>query len=369
VPHRSCQNHFLRDLAKPTLEKDSRAKVQMRKKVRGLRDIEREVLEQRRERAAGQDQDQTQVETKQEAASISAPVAAPPADPATDQGTCSVEAAGQVGVVVPCAAAEQEGTSQGDAETPASGEGAEQVVLDYCAAMRGILNDDQGGPLQPPGLCMAEALTEVRESLQRCLDADKPGPAHGQLEKLAGCIDSGLGSVKAEQEEVRRQVGEIARVWATLDQESGSRKERRADYEKLLREFAAKEDDFSAHLARMMSDWEPGLFLGPRAKKGEKGLRDNLELERWFRKPKRHERKIHGRRYAGVRIVQEGPTLVLVLDAPDAHPAPFSAEELLPFWPAEEPVEQQEALHRRKIMRQARSKKTKCPPQRLGDKV
>ena len=34
VPHRSCDNHFLRDLAKPVLEADSHAKVQMRKKVR-----------------------------------------------------------------------------------------------------------------------------------------------------------------------------------------------------------------------------------------------------------------------------------------------------------------------------------------------
>src|SRR5262249_17856075 len=42
--HRYCVNHFLRDLAKPTLEMDSHAKVQMRKKVRGLRDIERAVL-------------------------------------------------------------------------------------------------------------------------------------------------------------------------------------------------------------------------------------------------------------------------------------------------------------------------------------
>ena len=40
TPHRYCQNHFLRDLAKPVLEQDSHAKVQMRKKVRGLRDIE-----------------------------------------------------------------------------------------------------------------------------------------------------------------------------------------------------------------------------------------------------------------------------------------------------------------------------------------
>ena len=43
VPHRYCANHFLRDLAKPVLEADSHAKVRMRKKVRGLRGIERSV--------------------------------------------------------------------------------------------------------------------------------------------------------------------------------------------------------------------------------------------------------------------------------------------------------------------------------------
>ena len=49
------------------------------------------------------------------------------------------------------------------------------VVLDYCAAVRGILNDGQGGPLQPPGLRMAEALGEVQESIQRNLAAKKGG--------------------------------------------------------------------------------------------------------------------------------------------------------------------------------------------------
>ena len=44
VPHRYCDNHFLRDLAKPVLEVDSHAKVQMRRKVRGLRKIEQAVL-------------------------------------------------------------------------------------------------------------------------------------------------------------------------------------------------------------------------------------------------------------------------------------------------------------------------------------
>jgi hypothetical protein len=49
------------------------------------------------------------------------------------------------------------------------------VVLDYCAAVRGILNDDRGGPLHPPGLRMAEALDEVEASIERNLEAKKGG--------------------------------------------------------------------------------------------------------------------------------------------------------------------------------------------------
>lgn len=112
VPHRYCANHFLRDLAKPMLEADSHAKVQMRQKVRGLRTIERAVL------------------------------------------------------------AEQ---AQAKGEGRAAPAGTD-VVLDYCTATRGILNDDQGGPLQPPGERMALALSEVRQSLQRSLEAKKGGP-------------------------------------------------------------------------------------------------------------------------------------------------------------------------------------------------
>ena len=106
VPHRYCENHFLRDLAQPVLEADSKAKVAMRRKVRGLRNIERDVLAEGPEKA----------------------------------------------------------------ETDGNG-----VVLDYCAAVRGVLNDDHGGPLQPPGLKMAEALGEIQSSLQRNLEAKKGG--------------------------------------------------------------------------------------------------------------------------------------------------------------------------------------------------
>ena len=86
-------------------------------------------------------------------------------------------------------------------------------------------------------------------------------------------------------------------------------------------------------------------------------IKDNLDLERWFRLPKSHERRIHGRRHAGIRIVQDGPTLVLALDAHAAHPGPFTADDLLPYRTAREPPCQREALNRRKIMKKARSKK------------
>jgi len=54
-------------------------------------------------------------------------------------------------------------------ERPNAGE----VVLDYWTAVRGILNDDQGGPLHPCGVRMAAALGDVRQSLERSLAAEK----------------------------------------------------------------------------------------------------------------------------------------------------------------------------------------------------
>ena len=44
VPHRYCANHFLRDVAKPVLDADSRAQGADAAHRPGLRAIEREVL-------------------------------------------------------------------------------------------------------------------------------------------------------------------------------------------------------------------------------------------------------------------------------------------------------------------------------------
>lgn len=128
VPHRDCDNHFLRDVAKPVLEADSHAKVQMRKKVRGLRKIEQAVLEQQKAQAS---------------------------EPLGDDDAAAIA------TVMPT----------NPQASPV--DSASTVVLDYCTAVRGILNDDQGGPLRPPGLRMADALDQVRASIQRNLDAKK----------------------------------------------------------------------------------------------------------------------------------------------------------------------------------------------------
>ena len=173
---------------------------------------------------------------------------------------------------------------------------------------------------------------------------------------MAGCIASGLEGVREPQEIIREYVGVIAEVAATLEPGTEDITERQEQFEALIDRFEATADPIRHGMAAVMLSFLDGLFVGEEA---YETIRDNLELERWFRLPKGHERRIHGRRHAGVRIVIEGATLVHALDAHAAHPEPFTAEDLLPYRTAQEPPSQSEALNRRKIMRKARSKKTR----------
>ena len=118
--------------------------------------------------------------------------------------------------------------------------------------------------------------------------------------------------------------------------------------------LGAEADPIRRRMSAVMKSFEPGLFVGGDAPDLPS---DNLDLERWFRQPKGHERRIHGHRHAGVRIVQEGPTLLLALDAHLAHPGPFDGHDLRRYGKARPPGHQSESIHRRKVMRKARSKK------------
>jgi len=177
TPHRYCQHHFMRDLAKPVLEMDSRAKVKMRRKVRGWRAIERRVLEERRPTTVPESTAQPE-----RAKTPSIPRADPPA----------VAAPPMAAMPEPCASSDR-GMHRPDGALDATGvrgageaeveDEVGEVVLGYCAAVRGMLNDSQGGPLHPPGLRMREALQDVRDSLDRRLQEKKGG-----LQSRCSCV-------------------------------------------------------------------------------------------------------------------------------------------------------------------------------------
>ncbi len=177
------------------------------------------------------------------------------------------------------------------------------------------------------------------------------------MSRLAACIGRGLDLVRPEQEAIRDHVETIHEVAATLDPRGRRSARRRSEFDAILVRLGGDDDPISEHMASLMRSFRPGLFVG-----GDRmgDVQDNLDLERWFRLPKGHERRIHGRRHAGVRIVQEGPTMMLALDAHATHPEPFGVEDLLPYRSAQEPPCQRQAIHRRTIMRKARSK-TKRP--------
>jgi len=120
----------------------------------------------------------------------------------------------------------------------------------------------------------------------------------------------------------------------------------------LRAQLRESDDLIQQQMGRVMASFQPGLFVGPDAEL----VQDNLSLERWFRLPKGHERHIPRHRHAGVRLVQEGPTLALALDAHLRHPGPLMIAELLPYLHAQPPASQHQAITRRKIMRRARSR-------------
>ena len=300
VPHRYCENHFFRDLAKPVLDLDSTAKTKMRAKIRGLRTLEREILKTR-------------------------------------------EAATR-----PSSA----GRKQKSSLAGTSGD----VVLDYCSAVRGILNDNHGGPAHPAGLRMLEALGDVQKSLSRVASSGKAGPAIDRLARLKGFIDRGVADQRQSFTRVRQYTRQVRDVMKLLTAEEGlPLRERKSQFAAKLAEFQRRQNDgVYIHFAKVMASFRPGLFAGGKLSNYP---RDNLDLERWFRCPKSHERRIHGHRHAGVRIVREGPTLLPTLDAHVSHPGVFSRADLFPFRFASAPPSQVAAQHRHVIMRQSRSKK------------
>jgi len=143
------------------------------------------------------------------------------------------------------------------------------------------------------------------------------GPTHARFTRVAGDIERGLRAVHDAQAALRPHVAEGWALQATLAPDRGRAAARQA-------QLPASDDPTRQHLGHVMARFAPGRFVGG----ADADLpQDTLDLERWFRQPKGHERRIHGHRHAGVRLVPEGPTLLRALDAHIAHPQPFTAAE------------------------------------------
>ena len=306
VPHRYCENHFFRDLAKPVLNIDSTAKKKMRAKIRGLRSLEREVLEARQA---------DKVKSNSESCSPVAP----------------------------------------ETMTSLSGEGGD-VVLDYCSVVRGILNDNHGGPYHPPGVRMVDALADVQQSLERISSSGKVGPAFLLLDRLKGFIDRGVADQQDAFSRVRSYTAQVRAVMDIMNVKDGSSlAEREPLFTAKIAELQSiANDTIYAAMAKVMISFQAGLFAGAELTGYP---RDNLDLERWFRSPKSHERRVHGHHHAGIRIVREGPTLIPTLDAHAHHQGVFTREDLSRFATATAPPSQIASQQRHGIMQKGRSKK------------
>ena len=178
------------------------------------------------------------------------------------------------------------------------------------------------------------------------------------MKRLAGCIDRGLDVVRAALRQVGQYVKDLQAVESTLRPSDEATEEEREGQFVVLREaWQASADPMHQQFAQVMSSFQLGVFVGGEAADFPE---DNVDWERWFKRPKGHERRIHGRHHAGVRIVQQGPTLMLALDAHLHHDGPFTVDDLQPYGHSRVPASQQQAVARGKIMRKARSRKQRC---------
>src|SRR6184192_387215 len=176
-------------------------------------------------------------------------------------------------------------------------------------------------------------------------------------------MDRGLAVAREAFKHVGQYIQDLRAVDRTLrPSDEAPEEERKAQFVVLWQEWESSADPVQQQFATVMSSFAPGLFVGGEAADFPE---DNLDLERWFKRPKGHERRIHGHRHAGVRIVWQGPTLMLALDAHVHHESPFTVADLEPYGYARVPESQQQAVNRGKIMRQARSQKKR--PMLLAD--
>jgi hypothetical protein len=278
VPHQLCHFHYLREAARPIYEADRHAKKELKKRVRGIRAVERQAGG----KGAGDDDDD-------------------------------------------------------DDDDPAS-----RVVLGYCAAVRSAITDDGRPPLEASGLKLHARLADVAASLDHVLDhVGDQGGAPKALRKLKGIVGRALDQTAPMWPEVRAGFDLVHRAAGVLANAAGSAAAAvRARYDSGKTEARRLADAPAttpalrrslAHFLKVTASYEPGLFHCYDVP----GLpRTNNELEQLFGATRHHERRCTGRKSASPALVLRGSVRVAAGLGTRVHGRPFTGADLAPRDPA-----------------------------------
>lgn len=238
VPHQLCHFHFLRNIARPISEMDRALKVDLKKKVRGIKSIEKQ------------------------------------------------------------AACQSDNTNQ--------------LIFQYCRAIRFALQDDGCYPLEPGGLKLYRRLKRIQHSLE----LDNKVHPNPDLEKLLRKL-SIVDALKLQYGRIKRLYTLIFEANAILKQDANSEKVE-ADmllfFEKLTKlHFKRREERMAiCNILRFAASYWEGLFHHYDHREIP---RTNNDLERFNRKLKIAHRKTTGRASCQGYIVRYGAYVALLDDS------------------------------------------------------
>ena len=90
------------------------------------------------------------------------------------------------------------------------------VVLDYCSVVRGILNDNHGGPAHPAGAANARSARRCAEVAQTRCFVRKGRSGIDLLPRLKGFIDRGVADQRESFTRVRQYTRQVRQVMNLL---------------------------------------------------------------------------------------------------------------------------------------------------------
>ncbi len=90
-------------------------------------------------------------------------------------------------------------------------------------------------------------------------------------------------------------------VGALLHPRTGTRHDNRVVFQQVAEQTRTHSEPFVQHIGQFMQHFEEGVFCGNETLDIPD---DNLDLERWIKGPKGHERRIHGRQHVGHRLIE-----------------------------------------------------------------